>query len=72
MKYEDLTHEEKQAALDEANESMKSDEIKLSEIKRYVENCKKKFVNPYLEEKELDWLVSKAEKSVRSGGVGHD
>ncbi len=67
MKYEDLTHEEKQMALNEAHEMMKSDELKLADIKAYVESCRKKFVNPYLAEEELDWLISMADKGLAKG-----
>lgn len=70
MKYEDLTYEEKQAALAEANEMMKPDEVKLADIKGYVESCRKKFVNPYLAEEELDWLISKTEKFIKLSKVG--
>lgn len=65
VKYEDLTFEDKQAALHEANEIMKSDADRLNGIKDYIEKCKEKYANPFLNEQDLSFLIGLAEKGCR-------
>lgn len=65
-KYEDLTHEDKQAALDEAHEIMKSDAERLEGIKKYVERTKARYTTPILNEEDLSFLIGLAEKGCRN------
>lgn len=59
----DFTHEEKQAALDEANEIMNPSE-KLAEIEKYVNDSFAKNVSPILREDELNLLIYLANKGL--------
>lgn len=62
-KYEDLTHEDKQAALDTANKIMNPQGY-LKELDIYINNSFKKHVNPYLNEDDLKFLVRLAYKGL--------
>lgn len=59
----DFTHDEKQAALNEANEIMNPSE-KLAEIEKYVNDSFAKGVSPILREHELNLLICLAKKGI--------
>lgn len=60
-KAKEYTHAEKQKALDEAHEFMKSDAERLADIKKYVASSFKRNINPILNESELEFLIRRAE-----------
>lgn len=57
------TYEEKQKALNEANELMKSNANRLSDIKKYVNRAKKRYTTPILNEEDLKFLIEQAERA---------
>lgn len=59
----DFTHDDKQAALDEANEIMNPSK-KLVEIEKYVNDSFAKSVSPILREHELNLLIYLANKGL--------
>lgn len=54
------THAEKQQALDEAHEVMKTDAEKLADIRRYVEEKAAMNINPVLRTDGLLWVIEHA------------
>lgn len=62
-KYEDLTHEDKQAALDKANKIM-NPHGHLKELDIYINSSFRKHVNPYLNEDDLKFLIRLAYKGL--------
>ncbi|MBO1909637.1 hypothetical protein [Sporosarcina sp. 6E9] len=60
------TYEEKQAALNQANELMKSDTERLKDIRDYINSAKERFTTPILNEQDLGFLVSLAARGCRN------